>query len=218
MCVIAISEKGVRQPNENEFRTMWEHNPHGAGYMFARNGKVEIHKGFMCFDDFIRSVHNEMFTFQDSVIYHFRISTQAGITPEMTHPFPITNQNINIMKALDVICNIGVAHNGIIPLTASLHEKEYSDTALFVHKYLSNLVRSPADMQNENIKSMIKELAQSKLAMMDGQGNISTIGDFFDEDGILLSNKNHLFRYLFSTERSVKNVLCPQWSSVRYGV
>jgi len=65
---------------------------------------------------------------------------------------------------------------------------------------------------------MIKELAQSKLAMMDGQGNISTIGDFFDEDGILLSNKNHLFRYLFSTERSVKNVLCPQWSSVRYGV
>ena len=47
MCIICVSKSGVRQPDENTIRTMFRHNPHGAGYMVARDGRVIIHKGFM---------------------------------------------------------------------------------------------------------------------------------------------------------------------------
>lgn len=52
---------------------MFRRNPHGAGYMYARDGKVTIHKGFMNIEDFLAAVHAEQFTLQDSVVYHFRI-------------------------------------------------------------------------------------------------------------------------------------------------
>ena len=92
MCIICASPAGVKQPNVNTLRTMFYRNPHGAGYMFARDGKVTIHKGFMDFDSFLGAVRSEHFTKADSVVYHFRISTQAGVNPEMTHPFPLSNQ------------------------------------------------------------------------------------------------------------------------------
>ena len=53
MCIICASPSGVRQPSASQIRTMFEHNPHGAGYMYARSGRVTIHKGFMDIDEFI---------------------------------------------------------------------------------------------------------------------------------------------------------------------
>lgn len=51
--------------------------------------------------DFLAAVHAEQFTPQDSVVYHFRISTQAGVNAPMTHPFPLSNQ-LRMMRSLDL--------------------------------------------------------------------------------------------------------------------
>ena len=75
MCIIAVSKKGVRQPSLDQLRNMYTNNPDGAGYMFAKDGKVHIHKGFMTWEDFERAVKAENFTKDDPVVYHFRIST-----------------------------------------------------------------------------------------------------------------------------------------------
>ena len=32
---------------------MFRNNPHGAGYMFARDGKIHISKGYMNIDSFL---------------------------------------------------------------------------------------------------------------------------------------------------------------------
>ena len=85
MCVICASPKGVRQPTRSEIKAMFLRNPDGAGYMVARDGSVTIHKGFMNLDEFLNALKAEHFTAKDSVVYHFRISTQAGINPGMTH-------------------------------------------------------------------------------------------------------------------------------------
>lgn len=197
MCVIAVSKKGDRQPSVSELRSMWDHNPHGAGYMFARDGKLEIHKGFMDWNDFIRSVRYERFTSEDSVVYHFRIATQGGINPYMTHPFPITHV-LHFSEVIDLECEVGVAHNGIIPITSSIDEKKYSDTALFVCNYLSWMIRYPHDINNKYIQKMISELGgNSKFALMNYKGEIATIGLFYNHNGVLLSNENHLFRSHF---------------------
>lgn len=213
MCVIAISPIGVKQPTEKDLHSMWQTNSHGGGYMTVRNGKVEIHKGFMEWADFIRSIRSEKFTTSDPVIYHFRISTQGGVNPEMTHPFPLTSKE-EYLKALDVSCDIGIAHNGIIPLTTVKTDCELSDTALFIKKYMVYLIRSQYDILNPNIQRMIEELGKSKFAIMNGNGDIATIGKFHSDNGILLSNTNHWFdwrTYYTGVKGAKENVLCTPW-------
>ncbi len=192
MCVICASPRNTRQPSISEIKRMFLCNPDGAGYMFAKGGKVHIHKGFMNIDDFLCAIRTEHFTAKDSVVYHFRISTQAGINPGMTHPFPLSNQ-LEVMKALDVVCGCGVAHNGIIRLTSDPLETEYSDTALFIADYLSRYIQVPSDLKHQELLNAIAKLIQSKMAILDGSGYIATIGAFYNDHGLLFSNLNHRF-------------------------
>ena len=187
MCIICVSPKRVRQPNVTTIRRMFRNNPDGAGYMVARDGKVTISKGFMDVDEYIEAIRAEHFTAKDPVVYHFRISTQAGVNPEMTHPFPLSNR-IEHMKVLDVECSCGVAHNGIIRLTTDRNNHEYSDTALFIANYLSLIIREPGDLKDERILTLIHRLAGSKLAIMDGDGYIATVGEYINQKGLLFSN------------------------------
>lgn len=176
MCVICASPKGTRQPSISEIKRMFCRNPHCAGYMVAREGRVEIHKGFMNLGDFLAALKSEHFTAADSVVYHFRISTQAGVNPEMTHPFPLSNQRED-MKALDVICGCGIAHNGVIRLTTDPAEKEYSDTAIFITDYLSQYILRPSDLHRDELLNAIGRLIQSKMAILDASGYIAKLVD-----------------------------------------
>ena len=193
MCVICLSKKGIRQPNQSEIRNMWTSNPDGAGYMSIKDGRVEIHKGFMNLKDFMRSVNEEEFTKDDVVVYHFRISTQAGVTPEMTHPFPLSS-DIEDMNLLDCACDVGIAHNGIIRLTSCANE-EYSDTALFITEYLPTLIRDIEDIKDRAVLRTIKALAQSKLVFLNCNGDVGVVGDFWsDKTGLMFSNRSFLPR------------------------
>ena len=190
MCIICVSPARTRQPSISQIKMMFMNNPHGAGYMFVREGRVHIHKGFMDIDSFLSAIKAEHFTAKDSVVYHFRISTQAGVNPEMTHPFPLSNR-LPIMKALDVECPCGVAHNGIIRLTSDTSQREYSDTALFITRYMAQMVHGLDDLKDAQLLNRIERLAGSKLAIMDGSGYIATIGHFINERGLLFSNDSY---------------------------
>ena len=188
MCVIIASPTGARQPDVAELRAAWLHNPHGAGYMVARNRRVEIHKGFMSWPDFLRSVQEECFCTDDAVVYHFRIATQGGVNPWMCHPFPLSSK-LEAMRELDIAAPVGIAHNGIIPVTTNSDVSDYSDTALFVTNILSRLIRSSKDITNIYVKSSIEALiGHSRLAIMEGDGAITRIGTWYNSDGLWYSN------------------------------
>ena len=108
----------------------------------------------------------------------------------MTHPFPLSNR-LPIMKALDVECPCGVAHNGIIRLTSDTSQREYSDTALFITRYMAQMVHGLDDLKDAQLLNRIERLAGSKLAIMDGSGYIATIGHFINERGLLFSNDSY---------------------------
>lgn len=187
MCVICVSDKGVRQPSDWEIKKMFAKNPHGAGYMVANGKEVRISKGFMNVNELLRALHSEHFTKKDVVVYHFRISTQAGINPEMTQPFPLS-ENLDHMKAMNVSCQCGIAHNGIIPITTDPGEKEFSDTAMFIAFYLTELVRRPKDLRNKEILADIEDLIQSKMVILDASGDMAFIGKWYDMGGLKCSN------------------------------
>ena len=69
MCIICVSPKGIRQPSIATIRTMFHRNPHGAGYMCIRDGKVFISKGYMREQAFVDVIKNEHFTAADAVVH-----------------------------------------------------------------------------------------------------------------------------------------------------
>ena len=196
MCIIAVSKKGVRQPSLKQLRNMYSNNPDGAWYMYAKDGQVYIHKGFMTWEDFERSVKSENFTKDDPVVYHFRISTQAGVRPEMTHPFPLTTK-LSLCEKLDLKCPVGLAHNGIISMTSFTKEVRYSDTAYFITWYMTKLLRNKDDISDPSIIDMIDVLTNSKWAIMNGKtGEIATVGNFVNSKGLLFSNESYKSDYV----------------------
>lgn len=187
MCVICIKKQGVSLPTRNLLQAMWNKNPHGAGYMFSRGNYVYIRKGFMSFDEFWYVLRQENFTKNDTVVYHFRISTQAGVGPEMCHPFMLTNE-LEKTKVLSTRTNVGIAHNGIISLTSN-RDPEYSDTAQFIVKYLSRLIEKPSDLADPEMQDAIYNLIHSKMVFLDYAGNVTTVGNFVEtKSGLLFSN------------------------------
>ncbi len=164
--------------------------------MVSRCGKVEIHKGFMDYADFVRSVRAENFTENDSVIYHFRISTQGGVNPQMCHPFPYTTK-IEYTEKLDLICSLGIAHNGIIPLTTGKNDK-YSDTALFIADYLPEIITKKADLNNPKKMELLAEIIDSRMCFLDGHGDVWKIGNGWitETSGLIFSNHSYNYENL----------------------
>lgn len=193
MCVICVSKKHVPQPDAETLLTMFRNNPHGAGYMFARNGKVQIRKGFMKEAEFLQAVRAEKFTDEDVVIYHCRISTGGGIAPCFCHPYPLALDEEDMMKTEDEAI-IGIAHNGIIH-QPGCNGVKYSDTQQFIAQYLSWIFDEPDAIKDKGNRKLISELTLgSRLAIMDSKENIMLTGHWVCSDGLMYSNMSFLPR------------------------
>lgn len=194
MCVICVKEKGVRMPTESEIIDMWERNPHGAGFMFARGGSLHVSKGYMTMPALLDALQAAGIQEGEPLVLHFRISTQGGINPEMCHPFPVSRKLAD-MTALECSPDVAIAHNGIIE-RCSKPNSMYSDTALFVTRYVSELMRTPADVGKAALLESIAALApNNRFAIMNAKGKIATVGRFERIDGLLYSNTYHMRNY-----------------------
>ena len=191
MCVIVAKPAGIAMPDTDKITDMWYTNPDGAGFMYAKDGTVYIRKGFMYLDDYLDAVedlakHNDLTNLP--VVMHFRITTHGGTKPENCHPFPITD-SVGVLSKLDSHTKLGVAHNGIIPITP---RKDISDTMEYIISQLAPLHRAvPQFYKSKDLMQMIYNAVDSKLAFLTGKGEIYTVGDFHEKDGIMYSNLNH---------------------------
>lgn len=203
MCVIAVKPKGVDLPKDDVLQSMWNTNKDGAGFMYNRNGKVHIKKGFMTFDDFknalmetYRALQADAINLKDDVsfVYHFRIATHGTIRPENTHPFPVTD-NIDELKALEFTTNLAMAHNGVISQVEADKTNDLTDTATFIKDIVAPISHYTKVhfLQIPNVlKAFGSIVGYSRLAFLDGEGNVIKVGNWQDgEDGLCYSNKNH---------------------------
>lgn len=192
MCIICVSKKGVRQPSYEELKNMFGNNEDGAGYMCLKNNQVIISKGFMSLEELNKALEIEKFTSKDVVIYHFRKSTQGGVQRELTHPFPLSS-NMKNLKKLDLACDCGIVHNGIIAMTSNPKITDYNDTMKFITDYMSKLIRNSNDLKSLEVQEMILKLTSSKWAFLDKFGNVETIGNFITdkESGLMFSNSTY---------------------------
>lgn len=202
MCVIVAKPSGIKMPTQDQITDMWYTNPDGAGFMYEKNGTVYIRKGFMYLQDFLDAL-DRLATKHDltelPIVMHFRITTHGGTKPENCHPFPITD-SLGVLTKLDSKTKLGVAHNGIIPITP---RKDISDTMEYILSQLAPLHRAvPKFYANKDLMEMVYNAVHSKLAFLTDKGEIFTVGDFQERDGILYSNLNHEWSQLRSFKYS----------------
>lgn len=210
MCIIAYKPQNKKMIKEETLRTMFENNPDGAGFMFLQNGAVHGEKGFMDYEDFYKALCKYKHLWKKSpFVLHFRISTQAGVNKECTHPFPLSD-SMTDMKKLKFNNQIGICHNGIISLTTSYSNKvQHSDTMEFITEYLSLIIRDNQYWKDEKKVELIEKLAESKLAILDNTGHCELVGHFTKVNGIYYSNESYKKRtFSFKSTATTTTTKC----------
>lgn len=195
MCVIMVKPANVAFPEENILKNCWDNNPDMGGFMYALDGSVHIHKGYMTWESFYSALCRARQKTGDKIPYvcHFRISTQ-GHDKECCQPFPLTSK-IKNMKKTRVSTNIGVAHNGILSITSD-GALDYSDTMKFIADYLVNIIRSYSWYKDARNLLLIENLIEgSRFAILDKNGHCELLGSGWVEDnGVYYSNNTYKFK------------------------
>lgn len=190
MCIICAKPANIKFPDMDTVRNMWYGNPDGAGIMYpTKKGRVQIEKGFMKLSDFekrLASLTKEIDLDKTPVVMHFRITTHGGTTPGNTHPFPLTD-SVDRLKLTRVTSSVGIAHNGIIHSVSP--RRGISDTMEYIATQLAPLSRALPDWyHNQDALTLVRNGIDSKLAVLTGDGEIVTIGEFNTNNGIMYSN------------------------------
>lgn len=195
MCVILVKERGIELPTKGVLESCWKRNPDGAGFMFNDCDKVVIMKGFMTFEEFYLRLQtaNEFYHLKEKgLVIHFRIATSGLKDKGNCHPYPISNDNLDLRKSF-ITTELGIAHNGII---RSYNGKNniLNDTQLFIKNDLFELNSLDKKFyKNVIFQSMIERLIDgSRLVFLNKKGEIIKLGNWFHNGNYYFSNLNHV--------------------------
>ena len=197
MCIIVYKKEDVSPPTDEILSRQFDNNPDGCGYMFTDATGVHIRKGFMTIKDFLDDYHSIIKRIGDKapMVFHFRISTQCGVTPKFTHPFPYTIGDNTLISSPYVQCKLGVVHNGIIHLTSKT-TTDYSDTSKFVTDYLPLIIKNNIYDFYKDPKTILliqRLIDGSRMCFLDSKGHATLIGNFIEDKttGLMFSNSTY---------------------------
>lgn len=176
MC-IAIYKAAGKIISKETLEQCFKSNPDGTGYMYNKDNKLHIKKGFFGFEDFYSEYEKDQ---NEQCVIHFRIKTHGEINTENCHPFQVTT-------------NLGFIHNGII---GGYGTKEHSDTYKFNEEILKPLVTTfgKQAIWKVFVKSLIEGvIGWSKLVFLDNQGRFTIYNAHKGEwdDGVWYSNSSY---------------------------
>lgn len=176
--------------SEDRLRDMFTSNSDGAGFMFVKNKKVLIRKGFMKFKHLLAAIAEEQLTDKNLIVFHFRIATVGSVSPKNTHPFPLST-SIKELQATQLTTDIGVAHNGIISYEHDKKE-DMSDTMTFIRDILADTVIRKNIMEPSIFSLIEMSVGSSKLVFMNSNEEYALVGDWLEDttakDGCTYSN------------------------------
>lgn len=201
MCVAIAKPKGTKLPSRELLKICFKNNPDGAGFVFNRNGKNHVYKGFFTFGDFWRALVSHDIKENEGALIHFRVATHGGISKGTCHPFLICN-NFDWMK-MDACTFAGdvMIHNG--QLNFVITEKEVSDSmklAKFLSRYDRSLEANQFFIEMALINNDTKKM--NRVAIIDREGNIELYGHkepWKEVDGCFYSNESYKMNFSRTT-------------------
>ena len=197
MCIIISKNKNIDTlPKRASLENAFNYNPDGAGMMYVDNGHVVIDKGYMTLESFLQRYDELCAKYNNfknkALVFHFRIGTSSGNTPENTHPYPVTTKVENL-HALKFNCDLGVAHNGIIhDYTPKDKNSKTNDTQNFILTYLAPIYKHFKNFYKmDTMRAGINSITNSKFVFLDNHERTYYVGDFINDDGVLYSNNSY---------------------------
>ena len=188
MCIILYKPKKVPMPSIEVMENCFTANPNGAGFMWKEGDIIHISKGYMTLDALQGALNNLENPKMLEMVIHFRISTHGSSIPENCHPFPLSN-SVDDLRALNIICDRGLAHNGIMHDFGRFTNKEsdLSDTMYFA--------KAISGVKHKFIEAMITPHVKSgsRFVYMSGKNKTITFGMTKPKGtGIWYSNTSYL--------------------------
>lgn len=158
MCVIVYKPKKA-DITRKKLLACWNDNPDGAGFMYASENVLHIHKGFMTFRKFYRRYREcERKNSDSNFAIHFRIATHGKVNPNNCHPFYVNEKT-------------GFMHNGTLNCLDVTKNSSKSDTMIFNEDVLKKLPKNFLKRKEYNILlNSIAKAELSKFAIMDNKG------------------------------------------------
>ena len=165
MCLIVFQPLGDEPLSDDILSNGWVGNPHGAGFMFAVEGKLIIRKAFFSLKHLRKAYAADHATYgKDSpFVMHFRWATHGGKGANNVHPHALAGGAV------------GLVHNGILWDYESFGNVNDSDTVTFCRTVLA--CRPVDNLMSEDFNKVLAGLigAGNKLVLMDGAGNVSIV-------------------------------------------
>jgi len=193
MCQILVCQK--RKPTMKELQDAEATNKDGCGIAFRLNGRNVYIKGL----NTVEQIFNISQRAPLPQVIHFRRGTNGGIIPELTHPFIVTERDINPLKYSGKLSLL--FHNG--------HDGEAMKTICALKKR-----QIPEVLSDSRAIAMITSMV-GKNALLHFSGkfvlfttsDIYCYGDFTDRNDIKYSSSPFYSSYLngldgFSSNRS----------------
>ncbi len=187
MCIIAVKMPGAEFDAVaiDRLGNCIDYNNDGAGFMWTGGGSVHIRKGYWELGEMLTDIRKRGLDAKNRlVVLHFRIATAGTICAENCHPFPLTATK-DKLRATRIRTNVGIVHNGILDIDT---RGRYSDTQLFIRDYLSPL---GADRLRDRTIVSLLEMSGSKFAILHGDGQMLTVGEFYQEGEWYYSNTTY---------------------------
>ena len=180
MCIIAVKPQGKESLSVETITACWGNNPDGAGFVIHRPGDpLLIQKGFMTLETLINALDASGIQKEDTVLYHFRIATSGGVSPENCHPFPISSR-VKDLKALTITSKTAFVHNGILGKGCG----DLSDTQIYILKKLSRYSNLKG-----SLSKISKDTTGSRTAILNADGTLWLTGSWIEKDGYHFSNE-----------------------------
>ena len=189
MCIIASVPRG-RTIEEDKLRTMWKHNPDGAGISYIDDsGKIQVFKT-MKLKEFMKEWEVIQLKAQSDLLVHMRIATHGSVCLDNNHPFYVDTQTV-------------FAHNGVMP--RSFHppaKRDISDTRYFNETFLQHVKLTGLD-DNRFIDHLGEVIGSyNKLVILSANPKLHKESYIINEssgewaEGIWYSNDSYLERSL----------------------
>ena len=160
MCIAIYKPEDVTI-SKASLERCFDANPDGAGFMFAEDNKLHIHKGYFKFKTFYKAYKDHE---TKQALVHFRIKTHGKTDKTNCHPFLVND-------------GLGFIHNGII---TGYGDDKLSDTIQFNNAILKKIVKKHGSMGlfDDPMQELIENvIGYSKLVFLDKKGNFNIMNE-----------------------------------------
>jgi hypothetical protein len=198
-CIAVWKPKGVNIARKY-LQNCYANNKEGAGFAIAKDGKIEIHKGFFSFDDFWKAYQGLQ---KYAALLHFRIATHGVVNADNCHPFDVSNGKYALV------------HNGILPSSLHKDDKNESDSKQFA-KLLEPLLEM-VPFGHEGFGKVVGEaIGYNKIALMNVNGKVW----LFNEQkgtwnkGVWYSNSGYAYGPIKRAWKGAQGSVSNMWNSL----